>query len=109
MRKNLYPFVVFSVSVFVLYSFQWTDLSNPLLKNVDSFWLSLADKVITGTYILLSLIVKIMLLGLAFVLLAPAANKTKYFVYLSFISTLQLINDISNDLQKLESIFRIEP
>ena len=50
-----------------------------------------------------------MLLGLAFVLLEQAADKTKYFVYLSFISTLQLINDISNDLQKLESIFRIEP
>ena len=36
---------------------------------------------------------------------APAADKTQYFVYLSFNSTLQLINYISSDLQKLLKYF----
>ena len=36
---------------------------------------------------------------------APAAVKTQYFVLLSFDSTLQLINDISSDLQKLPKYF----
>ena len=52
----------------------------------------------------MSLIVKTILLGLAFVLSAPAAGKTKYFVYLCFNSPLQLINGILIDLPKLLKI-----
>ena len=48
-RKYLYSSVVFLVSLFVLCSFQYTDLSNPLLKSFDSFLLSFADKVTTET------------------------------------------------------------
>ena len=36
---------------------------------------------------------------------APAADKTQHFVHLSFNSILQLINDISSDLQKLLKCF----
>ena len=53
----------------------------------------------------MSLIVKIILLGLAFVLSAPAADKTQYFVNLSFNSTLQLLNGNSSDLLKLLKYF----
>ena len=35
----------------------------------------------------------------------PSAEKTQYFVHLSFNSTLQLINDISSELQKLLKYF----
>ena len=59
LRKYLYSFVVFRFLLFVLYSFQYTDLSNPLLRSFDSFWLSFADKVTTGKYNFVSLIVKI--------------------------------------------------
>ena len=47
-----------------------------------------------------SFVVKIILLGLAFLLSAPAADKTKYFSYLSFNSTVWLINGILSDFQK---------
>ena len=40
-----------------------------------------------------------------FTLSVPAAEKTQYVVYLSFNSILQLINDISSDLQKLLKYF----
>ena len=53
----------------------------------------------------MSLIVKMILLGLSFVLSLPAADKTQYFVHLSFNSILQLINGISSDLQKLLKYF----
>ena len=53
----------------------------------------------------MSLIVKIIVLGLPSVLSLPFAHKTQYFVYLSFNSILHLINDISNDLQKLLRYF----
>ena len=43
-------------------SFQQTDLSNPLLRNFDSFRLSLAEKTTTGTNNFVSLIVKVILL-----------------------------------------------
>ena len=51
----------------------------------------------------MSLIVKIILLETAFALSAPAADKTQYFVNLN--STLQLINGISSDHQKLLKYF----
>ena len=35
----------------------------------------------------------------------PFVDKTQYFVHLSFNSTLQLINEISSDLQKLPRYF----
>ena len=53
----------------------------------------------------MSLIVKIILLILLLTLLLPAAGKTQYLVHLSFNSTLQLITDISSDLQKLLKYF----
>ena len=68
--------------------------------------MSLADKVTTETYNFVSLIVKIILLEpLLLTLSTPAADKTLYLFPLSFSSTLQLINDISNDLQKLLESF----
>ena len=48
---------------------------------------------------------KIILLGLAFALSLPGADKRPYFVHLSFKFTLQLINGISSDLQKLLKYF----
>ena len=54
----------------------------------------------------MSLIVEIILLGsILLALSAPAQDKTQYFVHLSFDSTLQLINCISSDLQKLLKYF----
>ena len=53
----------------------------------------------------MSLIVKIILLELTFALSAPAADKTQYFDHLSFNFTLQLIDGISSDLQKLLKYF----
>ena len=99
-RKYLYFIVVFLFSLFVFYLFQLTDLSNLLLRSFDNFWLSFAYKVIAGTYNFPPLIVKIILLSLPLVLSALAADKTQYFVYLNFNSTLQLVNGISSDLQK---------
>ena len=57
--------------------------------------------VTTETPNFVSLILKRVLLRLAFVLSSPAADKTQYLFHLSFNSTLQLINDISSDLKKL--------
>ena len=79
-----------------------------MLKSFDNFLLSLADKVATGTYNFVSLMVKRNLLALVFSLILfslPAADKAHYFVHLSFNSTLQLINGISNYLQKLPKYF----
>ena len=54
----------------------------------------------------MSLIVKIILLGLlAFVLSLLVVVKIQYFFHLSFNSTLQLINGISGDLKKLPKCF----
>ena len=95
----LYTFVAFLFSFFVLYPLQYTDLSNSLIRSFNSFWLSFADKVTTGNYNFVSLIVKIILLELALSL--PPIAKTQCFVHFSFHSTLELINDISFDHQKL--------
>ena len=97
----LYAFVAFLFSYFVLYPFQYTDLSNCLIRSFNSFWLSFADKVTTGNYNFVSLIVKIILLELASSLSLPPIAKTQCFVHSSFHSTLELINDISFDHQKL--------
>ena len=48
---------------------------------------------------------KIILLELSLLLSAPAANKTQYFVHVSFNSILKLINSILGDLQKLLRYF----
>ena len=53
----------------------------------------------------MSLIVKIILLGLSLVLSLPASAKTQCFVYLCFNSTLQLINGILSNLKKLRRYF----
>ena len=60
--------------------------------------MSFADKVTAGRYNFVYLIMKIILLGLAFALSLPGADKRSYFVHLSFKFTLQLINGISSDL-----------
>ena len=63
-----------------------------LLRNFVNFLLSLADKVTTGTYDFVILIIKIILLeSILLLLFPPAADKTQYFVYLRFNSTLQLM------------------
>ena len=54
--------------------------------------MSLNDKVITETYNFMSLISKIILLSLSLSLSLSAADKTQYFVHLSFNSILQLSN-----------------
>ena len=101
-RKYLYSFVLFLFLLFVLKLFQYTDLSNPLLTffKPTKFWLFFADKVTIGTYNFVPLLVKVILLELELGLSASAARKTQSFVSLFFSSTLQLINDISSDLQK---------
>ena len=76
-----------------------------MLRGFDNFLLSLADKVTTGRYNFVSLIVKVVLVELVFALSAPAADKAQYFVHLIFNSTLQLINGNSSDLQKLLKYF----
>ena len=54
----------------------------------------------------MSWIVKVTLLGLALVLLLlPFVANLQYSAYLSFNSTLQLINGTSSDLQKLLRYF----
>ena len=50
--QNLNLFVVFLLSLFVLYSFQQSELSDPLLRRFDDFWWSLADKVTAGLILL---------------------------------------------------------
>ena len=55
----------------------------------------------TEKYDFVSLIVKIVLLGVVFVLSAPVPDKAQYFGHLRFSSTLKLINGISSELQKL--------
>ena len=107
-RKCLYFFAVFLFSFFLLYSFQQPDLSNLLLRNFESVWLSFTDKVTTGTYNFVSFLVKIILLELApslSLLPTSATGKTQCFFHLSFDSTLQLMNDISGDCQKLHRYF----
>ena len=109
-RKYLNSFVVFLFSLLVLYWFQKTNFSNPFLRGSDSFWLSLADKVTTGTCNFVYLIVKIILLALASSLISfslPPAEKTQYFAHLRSNSTLQLLNRILIDLQKLLKYFNV--
>ena len=71
--------------------------------------LIVADKVMTGTYTFVTFTVKIRLLALLSSLLISfslrAADKTQYFVHLSFSSTFQLNDSISSDPQKLLKYF----
>ena len=53
-------------SLFVLYSFYYGDLLNSLLRSLDSFWLSFADKVTKWRYSFVSFIVKLVLLELEY-------------------------------------------
>ena len=53
----------------------------------------------------MSLIVKIILLGSAFVLSLKVSYKTEYFAHFNFDAILQLINGISSDLLKLLRYF----
>ena len=101
LRKYLYSFIAFSFSLFVLYLSHYSDLSNPWLKNFASLWLPFTDKVTTGLYNFLSLILKIIFLELASAFLTPVAAKTHCFVHLSFNLTFQLTNGISRELPKL--------
>ena len=78
---------------------------NPLLRRFDSFWLSFADKMTIEIYNFVSLIVKVILLKLASLFSLPFADKAQRLVYLSFNSTLHLINVLSSDLHKLLRYF----
>ena len=53
----------------------------------------------------MSLIVKIILLGLSLALSLPFSDKRQYFAHLRFISNFQLINVISSDLKNLLKYF----
>ena len=61
-----------------------------MLKKIDIFWLSFADKVMLATNNFVSLIVKIMLSGFLLKLSLTIIAKTHCFVHLSLI---QLCND----------------
>ena len=67
--------------------------------------MSLADKVTTGTYNVVSLKVKLVLSSLTLALSLPAGDKTQQLNHLRFNTTLQLINGISSGLQKLLKYF----
>ena len=54
-------------------------------------------------YIYIYILVILLVLSLALSL--PVADKMQYFVHFSFNSTLQLINGISSDLQKILNYF----
>ena len=58
-----------------------------------------------GAYNFVSLIVKIILSESAPSSLTPVGAKTQCFVHLRFNSTLQIVNGISSDLQKLLRYF----
>ena len=77
-----------------------------MLKIIDSFWLSFANKVKIGTYSFASLIAKMILLELASAFSMSAETKAQCPVYLSFNSTLKLINGISSHLLKLPKHFK---
>ena len=59
----------------------------------------------TGTYSFVSLVVKIILLEFTLLFLIPSKGQIQYFVHVRFNSTLQLINGISSDCQKLLKYF----
>ena len=101
----LYSFVKFVFSFFVLYSLQYIDLSNVLLRSFDIFYLCFADHGTAGTYNFLPLIVKIISLDLAPSLSLPHVAKMQYLIHLRFNSTLQLINNIPCYHQKLLRYF----
>ena len=74
-----------------------------MLRSFYNFWLPLADMVTTGIHNLMYLVEKLIMLPLLSLSLSlrlslADAEKTHYFVHLSFNSTLQLINGISSDL-----------
>ena len=71
----------------------------PLLNSFDNFALASPDKLTIGTYIFASVILKVALLALA------ALLSTQFSIHFNESSTFQLINGISNDLQKLMQYF----
>ena len=80
-----------------LYLLQYTDLLNPSPNNFVSFALSSFDKVTTGAQSFASVIVK--------AALSTKLVKMQFLFHVNETSTLQLINGISNDLQKLLKYF----
>ena len=68
---------MFLFSPLVFYSFQYADLSNPLLRRFESFRLSFPDKVTRGTYNFVSFVAKITLVELGSSLLLSFADKAK--------------------------------
>ena len=74
----MYSFAVFLCSLYVFYLFQYTYLSNHLLRSFGRFSLSFADKVTTGTYNFVSLIVKIILLELVSSLSLPSVAERMF-------------------------------
>ena len=76
-------------------------------NNFDNFTLSFADKVTIGTWSFASVILKVALSAPVASALAPIAAEvnTQFSIYLNESSILQLINGVSNDLQKLLKYF----
>ena len=70
---------------------------NPLPNSFDNFTLSSAYKVTIGTYNFASAIAKTEL--------PSSLDRTQFLFHVNESSTLQLINGISNDLQKLPKYF----
>ena len=75
-----------------------------MLRSFDSFRLSFADKVTTGTYNFVSFIVKIILLELASLLSPPTAVET-VLCPLKFYFYLEINQFILSDLQTLLKYF----
>ena len=105
LRKYLYLFVVFLVSLLVLYSLQHTELSNTLLRSFGSFWWSFANKVTTWTYTFVSFVVKISTI-IIISISRTKGRQNRISINLSFSSTSWLTNGISSDLQKLLRYFQ---
>ena len=76
----------------------------PSAKMIGEVLTDFANNVATGTLNFVSLIVKIIILKLASKLSA-LVNEKKKLVQLSFNSNLQVIDDISSDLQELPKYF----
>ena len=88
--------------ILVLYSFQYTVLSNPFLQSFVGSWFYFADNATTVTchWLFDTKSITIMIRISTAVLLAPFEAKTQYFFHLCFNLILQLISDILSNLQK---------
>ena len=100
---------LFSLFVLFLFQYTYTDLSNSLLRSFDNFWLPFAVEMTKGICECVYFTVKTIFLELApsslSALAAPSTDKSQCFAHVNFNSTLQLINGILSDFQKLFRYF----